>query len=83
MIIDGILQSSVTGVEKDGKISKQSRFIIGGNEQEMKNFYVSMHNLNVWDKVGSSNIGTVRAPFLRGSKGEQGGVRCMRGSKGE
>ena len=52
MIIDGILQSSVTGVEKDGKISKQSRFIIGGNEQEMKNFYVSMHNLNVWDKVG-------------------------------
>lgn len=52
LIIDGILQSSVTGIEKDGKISGQTRFIIGGNELEMKNLYVTLYNLNVWDKVG-------------------------------
>ena len=45
LIIDGMLQSSLSGIETNGKISGQKRFIFGSN------FYDHFHNLNVWDKV--------------------------------
>ncbi|CAB4018222.1 Hypothetical predicted protein [Paramuricea clavata] len=51
LIIDGILQSSLTGIEADGIISARSRFIVGGSDVEKKNLEVVLHNLNVWDKV--------------------------------
>ena len=51
LIIDGVLQSSVNGIETDGKISGQSRFIIGGNELEMKNAKLRLNSVNVWDQV--------------------------------
>ena len=48
LIIDGMLQSSLSGIETNGKISGQSRFIVGSNHQKF------LHNFNVWDKVSIS-----------------------------
>ena len=46
-------------------------------------FYIVMPTfvLHTLMRLKSSIIGTVRPFFLRCSKVEQGGVRCMRGSK--
>jgi hypothetical protein len=52
LIIDGILQSSLTGIETDGTIAAQRRFIVGGSDFGYKNFVGFLHDVNVWDKVG-------------------------------
>ena len=66
LIIDGVLQSCVNGIETDGIISGQSRFIIGGNELEIKNVYAKLNNLNVWDQVSlvRSSISPVYTMYL-------------------
>ena len=51
LIINGVLQSRVAGIEKNGTISGQSRFIVGGSEFEERNLVGIIHNFNVWDKV--------------------------------
>jgi hypothetical protein len=45
LIIDGVLQSTLSGIETNGKITGQSRFTVGSI------FGDYFHNLNVWDKV--------------------------------
>jgi hypothetical protein len=45
LIIDGILQSTLLGIETNGKISGQGRFITGSNHIDY------IHNMNIWDEV--------------------------------
>ena len=53
LMIDGVLQSRVTNVESNGKITGQSRFLLGGFDGESRNFVGYINSFNVWDKVGS------------------------------
>jgi hypothetical protein len=45
LIIDGILRSTLLGIETNGKISGRSRFAVGSIFADFFN------NFNVWDKV--------------------------------
>ncbi len=51
LMIDGVLQSSLTGIETNGKITGQNRFIALGSDVENRNVVDWYHNLNVWDQV--------------------------------
>ena len=74
LIIDGVLQSTLFGIEANGKISGQNRFIVGGSDTEMKTLKDALlHNLNVWDEVGINSsvvsllslVKTIRVIFLK------------------
>ncbi|XP_028407952.1 uncharacterized protein LOC114530577 [Dendronephthya gigantea] len=56
LIINGVLQSRMAGIEINGTISGQSRFIVGGSEIENRNLIGIIHNFNVWDKVLSDEM---------------------------
>ena len=53
LIIDGVLQSTLSGIETNGKITGQGRFTVGSI------FGDNFHNLNVWDKVCMSLFGVI------------------------
>ena len=74
LIIDGVLQSTLLGIEANGKISGQNRFIVGGSDTEMKTLKDALlHNLNVWDEVSINSsvvsllslLKTIRVIFLK------------------
>ena len=51
LIIDGILQSTKTGIEVNGKISGQNRFMVGSSVPDKRTLDGFINNLNVWDEV--------------------------------
>lgn len=51
LIINGILQSTMTGIEVNHKILGQSRFMVGSTEPSTRSLDGYIGNLNVWDKV--------------------------------
>ena len=53
LTIDGVLQSTRTGIEANGNISGQSRFMIGSTVSSKRSLEGYINNLNVWDKVSA------------------------------
>ena len=56
LIIDGVLQSTRTGIEANGKISGQSRFMICSIVSSKGSLEGHINNLNVWDKVSVMEV---------------------------
>lgn len=59
LIIDGILQSTKVGIEVGGKISGQSRFMIGSSVSDKRSLDGYINNLNVWDEVSAVDFFTI------------------------
>ena len=66
LIINGILQSTMTGIEVNHKILGQSRFMVGSTVSSTRSLDGYIGNLNVWDKV-SVIIVAEFCTFLAGS----------------
>ena len=66
LIINGILQSTMTGIEVNHKILGQSRFMVGSTVSSTRSIDGYIGNLNVWDKV-SIIIVVEFCTFLAGS----------------
>ena len=58
LIVDGILHSTKTRIEIGGKISGQSRFMVGSSVSDERSVAECINNLNVWDEVSIAHFRT-------------------------